>query len=691
MRIIKVFVLLILILLMTVSCQQKVSRLPEKGIEGGDIIIGIMNEPENLSPLYPSFSAHNEITDMLYLPLHKLNHCGEIVPMLANSWEYSEDLTRISYNLNRNIVWQDGKPVTAKDVEFTFNKMKDPKSQYPYLSKLQYIDSVKATNEYTVVFFFSKVYPRALYDSNIKTIPMHILKDEADIRFADFHMTPVCNGPYKLDKWDAGKYISLIKNEKYSLKDKPFMSKIIYRIYSDQQDMIDDLKKGNLDIAYDISPEKQKEIEKLGNVNSVIRKGNTFTYMGFNLSKAPFDNKEVRIGISKLINRDGMIKNYVGGNAIKSNGPLTPAFWSYSENIKPVMFNKKDAETLLNKHMKKVSNNYYLKNKKFTFTILTDKNDLQMVKIANAISSDLKKSGINAKVKTLESDELIIRLIKKDFDAYVLSWTVDENYNPYPFWSSNKNVGKFNFVGYYNDKIDEILNYAVTSMEKDVAFNYWEQFQKTIAEDEPYAFLYIPNRVIAVNKVIHSFDGIYESETDILSNLDIFYVEKNNQKSINIASLFKTEKKKTTTTKTTTKKKEETVTEKKPTAAQLLSEAAAKTPVETEKEKVEDEVVEEEPVEEEKPKIILQPQLKKLIQPIYPDAAAKVGAEGMIFVQVTVGVNGKVVKTTILKGGNTALENAALSAAKKCEFKPGTIDGVPSEMNATIPYRFVAP
>ena len=675
---------------MTVSCQQKVSRLPEKGIEGGDIIIGIMNEPENLSPLYPSFSAHNEITDMLYLPLHKLNHCGEIVPMLANSWEYSEDLTRISYNLNRNIVWQDGKPVTAKDVEFTFNKMKDPKNQYPYLSKLQYIDSVKVTNEYTVVFFFSKVYPRALYDSNIKTIPMHILKDEADIRYADFHMTPVCNGPYKLDKWDAGKYISLIKNEKYSLKDKPFMSKIIYSIYSNQQDMIDDLKKGNLDIAYDISPEKQKEIEKLGNVNPVIRKGNTFTYMGFNLSKKPFDNKEVRIGISKLINRDGMIKNYVGGNAIKSNGPLTPAFWSYSENVKPTMFNKKDAETLLNKHMKKVSNNYYFKNKKFSFTILTDKNDLQMVKIANAISSDLKKSGINAKVKTLESDELIIRLIKKDFDAYVLSWTVDENYNPYPFWSSNKNVSKFNFVGYYNDKIDEILNYAVTSMEKDVAFDYWEQFQKTIAEDEPYAFLYIPNRVIAVNKVIHSFDGIYESETDILSNLDIFYVEKNNQKSIDIASLFKTEKKKTTTT-TTTKKKEETVTEKKPTAAQLLSEAAAKTPVKTEKEKVEDEVVEEEPVEEEKPKIILQPQLKKLIQPIYPDAAAKVGAEGMIFVQVTVGTNGKVIKTTVLKGGNTALENAALNAAKKCEFKPGTIDGVPSEMNATIPYRFVAP
>ena len=211
----------------------------------------------------------------------------------------------------------------------------------------------------------------------------------------------------------------------------------------------------------------------------------------------------------------------------------------------------------------------------------------------------------------------------------------------------------------------------------------------------PYAFLYIPNRVIAVNNILRSFDGIYESDADILSNLDIFYVEKNNQKDIDVAALFKVEDKKVekktdNNTKKTTTKKETPVTEKKPTASQILSEQAAKTTTEEEK-PAEEKPDETEEVVEEKPKITLQPQLKKLIQPTYPDAASKVGAEGMIFIQVLVGTDGKVKKADVLKGGNTALEEAAKNAAMKCEFKPGTVDGVPAEMNATIPYRFVAP
>lgn len=691
MRLFKLLSLLILILIIAVSCQQKISRTPESGVPGGDITVGIISEPENLSPMYPSFSAHNEITDMLFLPLHKLNHDGKIVPMLANSWEYSEDLTKITYNINKDIKWQDGKPVTSQDIVFTFNAMKNPANNYPLLSRLQYIDSVKAKDEYSVVFYFSKVYPRALYDSNIKAMPYHLLKDEEKMQFSDFHMNPVGNGPYKLGEWKGGKYITLQKNENYSLENKPFINNIIYIVYDNQEEMLDDIKEGKIDIAYDISPEKQKDIESMGNVDLVSKKGNTYTYMGFNLKQAPFDVKEVRLAISKLINREGLIKNYVGGNAVISNGPLTPAFWAYSEKINPVTFNKAEAEELLKNHMTKKYGSYYYKNKKFSFDILTDKNDVQMVKIANAIASDLKKYGINAEVKSLESSDLIGKLINKDFDAYVLSWTVDENYNPFPFWSSDKSVSTFNFVSYYNESIDEIMKNAVSTMEEQMAYDYWEKFQKAIADDQPYAFLYIPNRIIAVNNVIKSFDGIYETDTDILSNLDIFYVQKNNQKDIDVASLFKVEEKKTTTkTTTTTKKKTEPVTEKKPTASQLLSEQAAKTTTEEEK-KEEPEEAKEEEIVEEKPKITIQPQLKKLVQPSYPDAAAKVGAEGMIFVQVLVGTDGKVKKAEILKGGNSALEEAARGAALKCEFKPGTIDGVPSEMNATIPYRFVAP
>ncbi len=693
MRYVKILIMLSMILLLLISCERKVARVPADGIEGGDIVVGMISQPENLSPMYPSFTSHNEIADMLFLPLHKQDYQDNIVPMLATSWEYSEDLTKITYYLRKDVLWQDSQPVTAYDVEFTFNAMKNPENGYPLLSRLQYIDSVKAVDENTIVFYFAKVYPMALFDSNIRALPKHLLEKEENIRYADFHMKPVGNGPYKLDKWEDNKYIALEKNEQYSLDDKPFINKIVYRIFPSQEELISAVKEGSVDVVYDISPEMNKEVEKLKNVKVINKQGNTYVYMGFNMERKPFDQKEVRIGISHMIDREGLIKNYVGNNAIVSNGPLTPSFWAYSENIKPVVFNMKDADENLSKVFKKSKNKYYYENKQFTFTIITDKNDMQMVKVANAIASQLVKNGINAKVDKLESDEMILKLLRRDYDAYVLSWQVDENFNPFPFWSSNKSIGTFNLVSYYNPKVDEVLSMAVSTMDKNDAFSYWEEFQKIVDDDQPYAFLYVPNRIIVVNNVLKSFDGIYESKADVMSNLDIFYVEKTGQKTLDLVKMFepekpKVEEKKTTTTNKTTPKEEKKVETKpepkKKTAAEILSEEAAKTPT------VETKTTPADTVKEEvsKPIITIQPVITKLVQPAYPDAAKKLGVEGMVFIQVTVAPDGSVKDASVLKALNPALDAAALDAAKKCTFKAGTVDGVASEMKATIPFRF---
>ena len=241
MRYIRFTLIALVIIALFASCERKVSRLPETGESGGEIIVGMIGEPENLTPFYPSFIYHNEIADMLFLPLHKKDMNDKIVPMLATSWEYSEDLKKITYNLKNDVIWQDGTPVTAYDVEYTFRAMKDPKNNYPLIMKLQNIDSAKAISNTRIVFFFNKVYPMALFDSDIKALPKHILEKEQNFAKASFNKNPIGNGPYKLDKWEAGKYVSLVKNENYSLEEKPLIEKIIYMIYTDQGIMFENI------------------------------------------------------------------------------------------------------------------------------------------------------------------------------------------------------------------------------------------------------------------------------------------------------------------------------------------------------------------------------------------------------------------------------------------------------------------
>ncbi|HAV92842.1 TPA: hypothetical protein DCW38_06650 [candidate division WOR-3 bacterium] len=690
MRYMRFILVAIAIVVLFASCEKKVSRLPETGEAGGEIAVGIIGEPENLTPFYPSFIYHNEITDMLFMPLHKKDVNDKIVPMLATSWEYSEDLKKITYNLRHDVVWQDQTPVTAYDVEYTFKMMKDPANNYPLIMKLQNIDSAKAISETRIIFFFNKVYPMALFDSDIKALPKHILEKEKNLANAAFNRKPVGNGPYKLDKWEAGKFISLVKNENYSLEDKPLIEKIVYMIYSDQAVMVEDIKQGKIDIAYDISPERIGELGKLKNVTPINKKGNTYTYLGFNTSRKPFDSKDFRKGISMLIDRNLLIKNTLQGNGISANGPITPSFWAYSENVKPVAFNKTDGEKLINTILKKDAKRYTYNAKPYTLNIITDRNDATMVNVAKEIALQLTNAGLSVKVTDLPSDSLIIKLFTRDYDLYVLSWQVSEDFNPFPFWSSKKEIGRFNFVDYYNANVDSIVNLAMTTMDKDEAFGYWEEFQKIIAEDQPYAFLYVPNRIIIVNNTIKSFDNVYTSSIEPISNLDIFYVEKTAQKKIDMAMLInpveKVEEKKEETAKKTENKtevkktetkKEEVKTTPAPTAAQLLSQQVSSQQADTVKKE-----------EEKKTAIIVQPAPVKIIQPSYPEAAKKIGAEGTVYVEAIVGKDGKVVSAKVIKSLNSVCDEAAVNAAMQAVFKPGTSDGVPTEMKTTIPYRF---
>lgn len=693
MRYIRFILIALAILALFASCEKKVTRLPETGEAGGEIVVGIVGEPENLTPLYPSFIYHNELTDMIFLPLHKKNVDDKIVPMLATSWEYSEDLKKITYNLRNDVVWEDGSPVTAYDVEFTFNAMKNPANNYPLLMKLQNIDSVKAISETRIVFFFNKVYPMALFDSNIKALPKHILEKEENLSLAGFNRKPVGNGPYKFEKWETGQYVSLVKNENYALEDKPFIEKIIYKIYSDQAVMFEDIKRGIIDIAYDISPERLSELGKLKNVTAVSKKGNTYTYLGFNTSRKPLDSKEFRNGISMLIDRTVLIKNILQGNGIAANGPTTPSFWAYSEEMKPVEFRKADGVKVLNSVLKKETKGYTYNGKPYVFNIITDRNDAMMVKVANEIALHLANAGLTVKVTDLPSDSLIMKLFKRDYDAYVLSWQVSDDFNPFPFWSSKKDVGRFNFVNYYNGSVDSIVNLAMTTMDKGEASGYWKEFQKIIADDQPYAFLYVPNRTIIVNNTLKSFENVYTSAVEPISNLDIFYVEKSGQKKVDMTLLTKAEEKieekkeeakKTETNnqakKTETKKEEPKTTTPAPTAAQLLSQQVSSqqnAPVDTVKKE-----------EEKKPAVIVQPAPVKILQPAYPEAAKKIGAEGTVYVEAIVGKDGKVVSAKVIKSLNSACDEAAVKAALKAVFNPGTMDGVPTEMKTTIPYRF---
>ena len=167
--------LLITVLLIVSACTKKEEMLT--GEQGGKLVIGTTDLPAVISPLAPSIFGSNDILDLLFMHLHRIDpETGKMKPELAVSWEFSEDLTSITYYLRTDVTWWDGEPVTAADVYFTYEKMLDPKTNYPNIASLRFIEDVEVIGPYAIKFTFNKIYDDLLTDSYVIAVPKHVFE-----------------------------------------------------------------------------------------------------------------------------------------------------------------------------------------------------------------------------------------------------------------------------------------------------------------------------------------------------------------------------------------------------------------------------------------------------------------------------------------------------------------------------------
>ena len=686
----KRFMLPIVFVILLSGCK-KVEKFAYRGEPGGSLIVATFAEPSNLNPLYPTFKGISPVTDLLFSSLHKDGKNGKVVPCLATSWEYSEDFKRITYYIDKNAKWSDGTPITAKDIVFTFEKMKDPKTKYPLLGRLRFIKSARAIGDYTVEFEFKRMYADELLNSNLYPLPSKIFKGE-ELQYASYNLQPeVTSGPYIFKEWKKGNYILLEANKGY-LYGKPPFDRVIFWFPKSLNELKDELNLKHVDIVLDFPP---SEVEKFEGYKNVIEPGNAYTFIGWNLKK--YSNKRLRLAFSMAIDKDQLIKDVLGGYGEKDYGPIPPNHWAFNKVLqtKDIPYKPKDATGIIS------SLGYEDRNKdgyfdKLSVSITVDKNDKINVNVAGEIVNYLKKIGVKAKVIQLDTPEFISSLISKNFDAFILGWTVKKELDPAPIWSSK---GVYNFVGYKNKEIDDLIEKGILSLDREEGKKIWASFQTIILNDIPYTFLFVPSRI---NIVKNGIRGIEKGDHRLLAeHLDELWMPANKRITFDYASLgshYQKMQKKVTkrpipvarapivTAQNLLQENLNLQTGKEDTAKETgaVKKGEGKTAEKAGKTKTEEVV----PIIRTLP----QPIPEYAVQPIYPEAAKAVGAQGVVFVQVTVGINGNVKDVKILKSfGNSACDEAAIAAAKKWRFKPGTINGKPSEMTRTIPFNFRLP
>ena len=233
------------------------------------LVIGLVAEPVNLDAAqvtdFNSTRAGRRIVEML---LDYDDQTTDLVPGLASSWTVSKDGLEYTFKLRPGITFQDGSPLNAEAVRFSFERQINEESAahklgwYPF-AKFNFgtVKSVTAVDDLTVKFTMSE--PRASFIGTLAAAASGIVSPAAYMKLGkDFASRPVGTGPFQFTSWDRGNQIIMERNARYWQRGGPRLQKIAYRWVADDQTRLAQLQNGTLDLVVDVPPDSIAGLEK---------------------------------------------------------------------------------------------------------------------------------------------------------------------------------------------------------------------------------------------------------------------------------------------------------------------------------------------------------------------------------------------------------------------------------------------
>ncbi len=401
----------------------------------------------------------------------------------------------IRFTLREDVRWHDGVPFTSADVAFTYHAIMDARVASPRSSDFELISSLQTPNPYSVVVHYKKPFSPALLSWMQSVLPSHLLEKVEPAKWSEiYNRHPIGTGPFKFGTWKTNEFIRLIKNPDY-FRGSPWLDSVVFRVLPDPLTLQLAFQTKQVDF-WAVDPWAVKSFEKDKRFDLFSSAGNMYNYIGWNLRRPMFQDLRVRKALAEAVNIPQMIKYIIYGHGVQSNGIFTPKMWFYDPKIQPLPYDPKAAAALLDEAgWKPGPDGIRMKDgKRLSFTLLANNGNEVRRDIATLVQDDLKKIGVEVKVEIYEWSVLLKRFVNKgEFDAIVLSWGLGNDFDQYAIWhSSQTHPEELNFVGYNNTEVDHLLTDLRQEYSRPEIIRLAAKLQKTIYEDQPYTFLFVP-------------------------------------------------------------------------------------------------------------------------------------------------------------------------------------------------------
>lgn len=488
---------------------------------GGSIITVHSNDADSLDPQRTILGDSWVIFRSIYDTLISKNPALEFEPLIAESWEISDDGLEYTYAIRSGMTFHDGSEVTAEDVKFTFDRASDPEAPAQALSFIDAYDHAELVDASTVKLVLKM--PSAPFTSNIAVEYFGILPQAAvEAAGDDFGTNPVGSGPWVFNEWIQGEQCSFTPFAEYvqyrsyvENKGAPKADELVFRVITEAQTQIAALQTGEINHIQSLPAHEYANFKDDSEYTVYLIEGSSAIVAvefvteppagdpGEPIYKAPFDDLRVRQAVAYGINAEEIIESVLEGLAKRNFGPMPTGLFAYDPAIEEFgyHYDGEQANALLDeagwtmgsddvreKDGQKLELTYWL------WTGPTEE------KASQVIQNQLGEIGMKVNLEVLDIGTMVARLPEaaNNFNWMEVGWPEADIL--YILTSFGWGVGRYQPADY----MDLITQARETSDQDERKALYFEA-QKLFLEDLPWVPLWSSVGVTATRAELKNF------------------------------------------------------------------------------------------------------------------------------------------------------------------------------------------
>jgi peptide/nickel transport system substrate-binding protein len=472
------------------------------------VTVALDQPPDNLDPRVGQVASSQRMAVLLFNSLVKKNERLEIEPDVAESWDMPDPRTYV-FHLRKGVAFHDGRPLTSKDVVFTFRSMLDgsirtSKSGHPY----NLIDVIEAKDDYTVVFKLKEPFAPFLW--NLARGVIGIIPEGSG---SDFRQHPIGSGPFVFDHYFQDEEVVMKRNDAY-FGDKAGVAMLRFKIIPEAIVQALEIRKGSADITLNVlTPDMVEVMKKDDSVKVLQSEGTNYQYLAFNVADPVFSDVRVRQAIAYGIDREKIIKYLWRDQARLASGMLPPNSWAYESNVQTYPYDPGRARELL-----KESGHEHL-----SFTYRTSQDDTGRL-VAAALQQQLREIGVTMEIRSNEFATFFSDIVKGEFQTYSLRWiggNTDPDFFNAVFHSKMAPPNGANRGRYSNPRVDQLIEFARRETDQEKRKDAYREIQRIVAEELPYVSMFYMDNVCVYNKRIEGIRLSPTGDYDFLTRIQV--------------------------------------------------------------------------------------------------------------------------------------------------------------------------